>query len=105
MPKELREAAHLTKKEALEKLVHFLKLPLEQVEALLEDKSLPTMDHWVASICALGIKYGDAQRLNFMFDRIIGKVTDKIEHSAPRPTVIEFANGEKLLLGRSGDEQ
>lgn len=105
MPGPLRTAAHFTKKEALEKLIEFLRLPLEEVEKVLEDKKQHTLDHWVASICLLGIKHGDAQRLNFMFDRIIGKVTDKLEVStAPKPTLITFSNGEQMLLGSAQEE-
>lgn len=100
LPVELREAAKLSKKEALEKLIYFLQMSKEDLLAITKNDTLKVMDHWVARICELGIEHGDAQRLNFMFDRIIGKVTDKVEHSVPKPTIITLSNGDKMIAGR-----
>lgn len=99
LPEEVKRAANLTKAECVAKLSEFLKLSTIEIEAVLRDRSRPAMDLWVARIVALGIKNGDHARLNFMFDRLIGKVTDKIEHSQATPVMIEFSNGDKTLLG------
>src|SRR5688572_6480943 len=71
--------------------------------AVEEDNRTPALEKAIASILLRSIKSGDFQGLNGLLDRLIGKVTDKIEHSAPKPTVIEFSDGRKLLLG-SGEK-
>jgi hypothetical protein len=34
-----------------------------------------------------------------MFDRLIGKVKEHVEHKIPEPFIIEGVNGEKVTLG------
>lgn len=98
LPEDLRKAATLTKTEALEKLVAYLRMDIHELEAVLKDKSRKVMDHWVARVCLIGIKEGDYKRLEFMFDRILGKVQPNLEitqnnynfEGLPKEKVIEL---------------
>lgn len=106
-PEELRRLEKLTKSEVIAKLAQFLKMNVDELQVILEDKALPVIDHWVGRVALMGIKNGDHQRLNFLFDRLIGKVSDKLEVTLPKPTVIVRPNGEQVVLGsedKLGDE-
>lgn len=77
LPPEVREAAKLTKAEVEATLGKFLKMsPAEFAEA---KKSPATMgDFWIISVMSHGISKGDQMRLNFMYERLIGKVKDEV---------------------------
>ena len=102
-PPELRKAANLTKIETLERLVKFLQMDIYGLEEVLKDKSRQVMDHWIARICLVGIKEGDNRRLDFMLDRLFGKVQPHIEinnnqfnfSGLPRDEII--ARGQRAL--------
>lgn len=103
-PPDIRQANLLTKAEVMAKLGEFLKLDVAELQRILEDKSNTVMDHWIGRIALMGIKGGDDRRLNFMFDRLIGKVTDKIEHTLPQDIVIERMSGEQTIITSKKEE-
>lgn len=107
MPVEIKGLANLTKAEATAALSGVLKLNLEELELLVKDKTIPSLTQWAARIVLHGIKQGDQQRLNFMFDRLIGKVVDKVEHKSIEPFIIIRPSGEQVLLGAriKGEEE
>ena len=94
MTKEQKAAAKLTKTE-----VKYIKSPAQELKKLSMDKSLPAIDLWVIRIILLGISGGDTRRLDFMFDRLIGKVKDQIEIDMPKPTIIQTRDGNQIQLG------
>lgn len=98
LPEEIRKMATLTKKEALAILGEYLQKPYHQLEAILEDKSRRAFDHVTAAIITKAVE-GDSRYLREMLDRLYGKVTDKIELSLPKPTIIVRPSGEQVLLG------
>ncbi len=98
-PEEIRALGNLTKIEATAALSTALKLNLDELEKILEDRTLPSLQLWAATIVKMGIEQGDHQRLNFMFDRLIGKVVEKVEHKSIEPFVIIRPSGEQILLG------
>ena len=62
----------------------------------------PVIETMLASILVKAIQEGDQNRLNFIFDRLIGKVTDKVEYTLPVPTLVRrFESQETLELGAS----
>lgn len=71
---------------------------MTELEAAMKDRTKEAMDLWIIRIVLLGIKNGDHIRLNFMFDRLIGKVTDKVEHTGVRPLIIEWDDGTATEL-------
>ena len=60
----------------------------------------PVIETMLASILVKAIQEGDQNRLNFIFDRLIGKVNDKVEYTLPVPTLVRrFESQETLELG------
>lgn len=54
---------------------------------------------WLSSVCITGIKKGDMGALNALLDRLVGKVTDKVQHTLPRPVIIKNRDGSQTVLG------
>lgn len=61
-----------------------------QLQAILKDPKTKVIDALVASIALHGIKKGDNARMNFLLDRIIGKVKDQVEHTGADGAALEL---------------
>lgn len=104
-PSEVRLAEKVSKNEVMLTLSKFMRLPVDELTAIAEDTSRPAMENWIAKICIMGMEKGDQFRLDFIFNRLIGKVTDKIEHAFPKPTIIERLDGSQTVLGLEEPEE
>ena len=82
---------------------YFRKTKQELYEAI-TGADTPAFEQVLAATLTIAAKRGDFSGVDRLLDRLVGKVTDKIEHSAPRPTLITFSDGEKILLDRSEGE-
>lgn len=78
---EAKALKRLTKAEMEEALHKYILLPINELQAVIEDRTLPVLDHWICRILLVGIKEGDDRRLTFMFDRLVGKVKDTVDHN------------------------
>lgn len=75
-----------------------LRKPFGDLKDILQDNDhLETIDIWLAKIIVMGITQGDHVRLNFMFDRLIGKVTEVKEVKVSQPFMIESLDGNKTI--------
>ena len=70
-----------------------------QLKALVNAPDTPVIELMIASIIYKGLEYGDQQRLDFMLNRLIGRVKEQVEISTPKPTIIKRSNGEEVVLG------
>jgi len=105
-PADLVAAQKLTKTEITGKLIKFMAMSVDELAEILRDKSLPVLDHFIGRVALLGIHKGDQQRLNFIFERLIGKVKDNVEISV-KPKIIHNLDGgsvELLMEGKEDDE-
>ena len=96
-PEELKIALKLSKEFVRAKLTELLMKPMHEIHDLSLDYDNMGMDVWLAKIIAIGVKEGDHQRLNFMFDRLIGKVTEVKEIRQVQPFAIESFSGDKTI--------
>jgi hypothetical protein len=99
VPEDVREARKVDKEYALSVMSKFLYKSLDELEAMRSDASRPVYEHMLISAAIVSIETGDSSRIDFFLNRLIGKVTDKIEHSLPEPTIIEYPDGAKMELG------
>ncbi len=74
-------------------------MPKNDLQVILKSPNIPMMELMVASIVAKAATGGDHLRLDFILNRIIGKVKDKIEVTAVKPYVINNLDGTKTVLG------
>lgn len=104
-PSEVKLAEKVSKNEVMLCLSKFMRLSTDELTLIAEDTSRPAMENWIAKICIMGMEKGDQFRLDFIFNRLIGKVTDKIEHAFPKPTIIERLDGSQTVLGLEEAEE
>lgn len=97
-PPDIKVAAGMTKATFLSKLKQFMDMNIAELETVLRDKNMTVADHWVGRIALMGIKNGDERRLNFMADRLFGKVTDKIDVKMVKPTIVQFDDGTAIEM-------
>ena len=79
IPEEIKEARRLNKLQVEEILNKFLDWPLQDLVNFTANKNSPVLEVLVARILLEGIKKGDQFRLEFIFQRLVGKVKDEID--------------------------
>lgn len=79
LPDDIKEARAMNQVEVARTLDRFLNLTREQLRARLADSSASALDHLIGSIIVKGIHHGDQRRLDFLLDRIIGKVPTQVD--------------------------
>jgi hypothetical protein len=94
---ELKLAKKINKEFVREKLTSMLRKPMFELAEIAKDDLASGMDAWLAKIITIGVQHGDHARLNFMFDRIIGKVTEVKEIQIAKPFMIESHDGSKTI--------
>ncbi len=85
VPSDVKQARKLNKVKVERILNRFLAMDRQELERIKTDPSTPILDLFVAGLVAKGVSQGDHKRLEFIFDRLVGKVTEKVHHSVSRP--------------------
>jgi hypothetical protein len=97
---EVKICKKINKKIVEAKLAEILQKSMHVIREIALDDEKSGLDHWIAKIITVGVQHGDHQRLNFMFDRLIGKVTEVKEIRQVQPFAIEsFAGDKTITLG------
>lgn len=100
---ELAKAEKLTKTEAEQHLIKFMQMDVEALQDVLKDKKRKVIEHIIGRIALMAIKNGDHSRLDFVLNRLIGKVSDKIEHSV-KPKIVHNLEGGHAKFLMEGEE-
>lgn len=82
LPPEIREARKLCQESMLLAFNRLIFCNKETLQSIIRDPNTTSLDLLMATVIAKGISNGDHMRLNFIFDRIIGKVPDSVKVSA-----------------------
>ena len=64
---------------------------------------MTVMERIIAGVMAKAIK-GEDRSAALIWDRMMGKVSDKVEISLPKPMVIERLSGDQVVLGHEKDK-
>lgn len=97
-PPEVREVRKLNKHDVELSLTSHLRMTRDQIADVIEDPNAKMLDVLVASIIAKAVQTGDQQRLDFIFNRTIGKVSDQIEISDNRMSIMLAYNPKERIL-------
>lgn len=82
LPADLKDA-RLQNAAVFESTIYkYMNSPLEILKEILKDPATPSRDLVVIRILVLAIEKGDHARLNFLLERTIGKVADRVELKA-----------------------
>ena len=99
-PEHLRKAMQLTRESAAETLNRFISMSVDELNAVLEDSTRPTLEHLVAKLISVGMYDGDPKALTFLFDRLIGKVRDPNGGTNISLNLLNMPREEALKLGK-----
>lgn len=78
----------------------------EEMFDRISDPNTPLIELAILSNFAMAIKNGDSTRLNMILDRVIGKVTERVEYNLPQPTVVKLVDEDaSVIIGRIQQEQ
>jgi N,N'-diacetyllegionaminate synthase len=107
VPPEVAKARKLNANDVTILITRLFRMSLVELQEMMNDPKATTMELIVGKIVAQAIKHGDYSRVNALWDRSIGKVTDKIHHSVSKPTIMRLLDkdtgqpsGESLVFGR-----
>jgi hypothetical protein len=99
VPDDIKEARKLNQHE-LERIVNkYLYMDRDAVKAAISAPGTPMMELMVASIVAQAAQKGDHQRLDFVLNRLIGKVKDQLDVTVAKPFVVRHTDGSQTVLG------
>lgn len=101
---ELKNIPHLSRDESRKLLAKFSRMAIADVEAFVCRKDVPAIELVVAQIFLKAIEHGDPARLNFVFDRTIGKVSEKLEIEAKPYVIRRPSTGEEVVLGAAKED-
>ncbi len=105
LPDDLRKVAPLTSEELRRTISKHFRFNKTQLAEVLSNPNAPTIDIIIASTIAHAMKHGDIQKAEYLFQRLIGRVTEKVEVQYPEPVVIERPSGEQLVLDVASDAE
>jgi hypothetical protein len=102
LPVDLKDARALNATLFENTIYKYMGMPVAELEVLLKDKSITARDMVVIRILALALQNGDTARLEFLLQRTIGKVADRLDVRAAVATgslhdqiMMEIENGNK----------
>lgn len=103
MPDDLKKIKRISKDEIKAVLSKFSRMSREDLKHHLDSKKATMLDLMVGSVMHQAVKKGDHYRLDFLFNRLVGKVKD--EPSDPGNNVIPLAYVPKSQRDKAaGDE-
>lgn len=101
LPPELRGLRALKKEEVAIIIGKYTRLTMRKLKEALENPETPCLEKAIAKALQVAVHEGDITKINFILDRTIGKVTEKVEISTPKPYIIQRLDGTEIVLGSS----
>jgi hypothetical protein len=98
LPDYVKDAALLNRPVVERFFAAYMAMSLYELETKLKDKNLTVLEMMVGRLCLEAMKSGDQSRFDFVLNRTIGKVMDRVEHTVVKPMLIERPSGEQILL-------
>jgi hypothetical protein len=102
-PEHLRGIHRLTADEVALLVSRFWRMPKDKLEEAFENKLTSSGELAIISALRSAIKSGDMSKLDYLLNRVIGKVTDKLEHSGVKPFIVEL-EGKEIHMGMGDDD-
>lgn len=101
IPDDLKKIRKKYSKEVIQGMIaKCLDISVNKLEEILKNKDNKTVDHLIGRVVYMAVVKGDHTRLNFLLDRLIGKVTEKIEYEGKEEVIFRARIGENGSLLR-----
>lgn len=104
LPADLRSVAMITSEELKRLISKHFRFKIPELHKIVEDPESPAINVVLASTILEAAKKGDVQRAEYLFMRLVGRVTEKVEVQYPEPVVIERPNGEQMVLDVASED-
>lgn len=105
LPKDLAQAKTLNKRMTLEIFNKCIFMTLEQLNMRLKDPTTCAIELAICRVLVKAIELGDDRRINFLLDRLVGKVTEKVELQLPKPKIIKLVGEDAaVMIGRMRED-
>ena len=98
LPIEIVKARKLNKIESEKIINRFLEYSITDLDKYLDNDENPVLEMFICRILKEGIKNGDHQKLEWVFQRLIGKVSEHIKHELPKPTMIKLIGEDAVVM-------
>lgn len=105
IPEDLKQVRTLKKDEAERLIIMLMSYTTAELRKVIGNEKTPAMHKLIAKIILKGVLHGDSQRMEFLFNRTIGRVLEKIEHTIPTPFVIRKPNGDLEMGIKDPEDQ
>jgi hypothetical protein len=92
VPEEIKELRKLNRSEIEQLISDFMRKPLHELQAMSKNPATTALDRMIASVVEQAVFRGDHKRLNFLLDRLIGKVPDRLADADGQPIVQTFVD-------------
>lgn len=100
LPQELKKAMQMNRVDFQELLIKYLSYSPQELAVAQSSKDTKALDRIVIAVIINAINKGDQQRLDFLLNRIIGKVREQVDHTSngePMKAVLVLpSNGREL---------
>jgi hypothetical protein len=98
-------ATKLTRENVERAISKYLKCSYEDLKKLIAEKKGQNVELIIARIIEKAISSADYQGMNFLLDRLIGKVKDKVEVTKHEPVIIEMKSGDQIYMNSHTREE
>lgn len=98
LPEDIKEGRKINRMEVERVFNKLMNAAKDELISIGNDPKTPILEAITARVMAKAYNQGDHQRLNFLLDRLVGKVKETIEHVGPKVRILEKADGTKLIL-------
>lgn len=110
LPPDIKGARAMNQLELERSINKMLFMTAEELQTLARDPDTALLDRMLASICIKGVKEGSHAHLDFILNRTIGKVSEKVQHQIRRPFTMRILEddgvvGGKIVLGHRPEEE
>ncbi len=104
-PVDLKVARKLTQVELERCINKYMNLSHGELLAELENPATTMLEKMIASIVDQSVSKGDQLRLDFILNRVIGKVQERIEVTTPTPFILRTLAGGDVVMGIEKKEE
>jgi hypothetical protein len=105
MDADLKRANALTSAELKRTLNRLLFMEDIELEALTKDAKANQLERIVSNIILQATKHGDVARMEWLAQRLVGKVVDKVEVKT-EPFIVKRQDGTEIVMGsKAGKEE
>ncbi len=89
----------LTREKVIEIMTRLADMQVDDLKLYIKSQKGTALEMSVAAIMAKAITEGDTARLEFVLNRTIGKVVDRVDVGMAKPYILEKVDGTELELG------